>query len=119
MKQADKISAMKNRDVIGAVRSAMESYLFVITKSATGFAASSPDVSGCIATGPSVEKVATRMKKALRFHLEGLAEEGDPLPPAKGAASHRQALKEFAGCTFFLTYVAIDLSQIQQLAHAK
>ena len=94
----------------------VENYLVVIEKSATGYAASSPDVPGCVATGPSIEKVTVRMKQALRFHLQGLAEDGDSLPRAKVAASHRQALREFAGCTFFLTYVSVDLSQFQPLA---
>ena len=97
----------------------MENYLIVIEKSPTGYAASSPDVPGCVATGRSIEKVATRMQQALLFHLEGLAEEGDPLPLAKGAASHRRALREFAGTTFFLTYVSLDLGRFQQLAHSK
>ncbi len=97
----------------------MENYLVVIEKSATGYAASSPDVPGCVATGRSIEKVAARMEQALLFHLEGLAEDGDPLPRAKGAASHRQALRDFAGSTFFLTYVTVDLDRFQQLAHAK
>ena len=97
----------------------MENYLIVIEKSATGYAASSPDVPGCVATARSIEKVAARMRQALLFHLEGLAEEGDPLPRAKGSASHRQALREFADATFFLTYVPLDLDRFQQLANVK
>ena len=97
----------------------MENYLIVIEKSATGYAASSPDVPGFVATGRSIEKVAARMQQALVFHLEGWADEGDPLPRAQGAASHRRALREFAGSKFFLTYVTCDLDSFQQLAHSK
>lgn len=45
----------------------------------SGFA---PDVPGCASTGDSVEELRTHLREALEFHLEGLALEGDPLPPA-------------------------------------
>jgi predicted RNase H-like HicB family nuclease len=55
-------------------------YLIVIEETATGFAAYSPDVLGCIATGATREEVEREMKAALEFHLEGLKEDGLELP---------------------------------------
>ncbi len=66
----------------------MEDYLIVIERSATGFGAFSPDVPGCIATGKTVEATLAEMYSALRFHFEGMLEDGETLPTAKGMEHH-------------------------------
>jgi predicted RNase H-like HicB family nuclease len=44
-----------------------------------------PDLPGCIATGKTVEETIERMKEAVKFHIEGLKEEGLTVPkPSKG-----------------------------------
>lgn len=59
----------------------MKRYLIIIEGTdAGGFSAYSPDVPGCIATGRTRAVVKRRMREALEFHLEGLAEAGDPIP---------------------------------------
>ena len=50
----------------------------------TNFSAWSPDVPGCVATGETLEAVEHEMRDALAFHLEGLAEDGAPLPDPSG-----------------------------------
>ena len=55
-------------------------YLIVIEPTATGFSAFSPDLPGCIATGADLEEVNANMREAIAFHLEGLQEEGLPVP---------------------------------------
>jgi len=44
----------------------------------------SPDLPGCAATGDSLEEVEAEMREAIAFHLEGLAECGDPVPEGSG-----------------------------------
>lgn len=44
----------------------------------------SPDVPGCVATGPTVEECVTEMRSALAFHFEGMREHGEPIPEASG-----------------------------------
>ncbi len=58
----------------------MKKYLILIEPTSTGFSAYSPDLPGCIATGPTREEVERNMQEAIAFHLEGLREEGQPIP---------------------------------------
>jgi len=55
-------------------------YLIVIEKSETGFSAYSPDLPGCVSTGPTVEETEKNVREAIEFHIEGLREEGYEIP---------------------------------------
>ena len=55
-------------------------YLIVVEKTETGFSAYSPDLLGCAATGATEEETEANMKEAIAFHLEGLKQEGLPVP---------------------------------------
>ena len=55
-------------------------YLVVVEESATGFSAYSPDLPGCVATGPTRVDVEREMTDAIAFHVEGLQAEGMPVP---------------------------------------
>jgi predicted RNase H-like HicB family nuclease len=57
------------------MRSAM-----VIEKAAKNYGAYAPNVPGCIATGETVAETMEQMRQALRFHCEGMQEDGDPIP---------------------------------------
>jgi predicted RNase H-like HicB family nuclease len=58
----------------------MKKYLIVIEPTKTGFSAYSPDLPGCVSTGHTRDEVEQNMKEAIAFHLEGLREEGEPVP---------------------------------------
>ena len=55
-------------------------YLIVVEKTATGFSAYSPDVPGCVSTGRTEEEIKANMKEAIEFHVDGLKQEGLPVP---------------------------------------
>jgi predicted RNase H-like HicB family nuclease len=55
-------------------------YLIVIEPTDTGFPAYSPDLPGCVSTGATREEVERNMQEAIELHLEGLREEGYPVP---------------------------------------
>lgn len=55
-------------------------YLIVVEKTETGFSAYSPDLLGCVATGTTEEETEANMKEAISFHVEGLKQEGFPVP---------------------------------------
>jgi predicted RNase H-like HicB family nuclease len=55
-------------------------YLVIIEKGPKSYGAFSPDVPGCVAVDSTREKVEQRMQEALEFHLEGIVEDGDPIP---------------------------------------
>ena len=39
-----------------------------------------PDLSGCVATGRTLEQTRNRMSKAIEMHLTAMREEGEPIP---------------------------------------
>lgn len=58
----------------------MKKYLIVIEETATGYSAYSPDLPGCISTGETREEVEQNMREAIALHLDGLREDGVPVP---------------------------------------
>ena len=66
---------MKVRDIIR-----MSKYLVIFEKAGDNYSAYSPDIPGCIATGSTREEVEKNIKKAVSFHIDGLKEDGLPLP---------------------------------------
>jgi predicted RNase H-like HicB family nuclease len=55
-------------------------YLIVIEATSTGYSAYSPDIDGCIATGRTRHEVEREMQRAIEFHLDGLRQDGRPIP---------------------------------------
>ncbi len=51
-------------------------YPIVIEKSTKNYSAYSPDLPGCVATGATVKQTLSRMKAALKLHLEVLKKDG-------------------------------------------
>ena len=66
----------------------MKKYLIVIEKTPTGYSAYSPDVPGCGSTGATKEEVEGNIQEALQFHIEGLREEGYPVPEPSSYSSY-------------------------------
>ena len=62
-------------------------YVVVIEKAANNYSAYVPDLPGCIATGSTREETEAEIRSAIEFHLEGIVEDGDPIPEATTTAS--------------------------------
>jgi len=58
----------------------MKTYLIVFEKTKKNYAAYLPDIPGVIATGKTREEVEKNIREAIVFHLDGLKEDGVPLP---------------------------------------
>lgn len=56
-------------------------YLVVVEKGPSSFGAYVPDLPGCVAAGESKDEVLSLIRDAIELHLEGLKEEGQPIPP--------------------------------------
>jgi predicted RNase H-like HicB family nuclease len=54
---------------------------------ATGYGAYVPDLPGCIAAAETREEVEQLIREAIPFHLEGMAEVGEPIPPRRAVRS--------------------------------
>jgi predicted RNase H-like HicB family nuclease len=57
-------------------------YAVIIEQGDTSYGAYVPDLPGCVAVGKSLEEVKRLIREAIAFHLDGLREEGLPIPPA-------------------------------------
>lgn len=55
-------------------------YLVVVEKGPTSYGAYVPDLPGCIAAADTRDEVLSLIKEAIEFHLEGLKEDGEPIP---------------------------------------
>jgi predicted RNase H-like HicB family nuclease len=55
-------------------------YAVVIEQGEAGFGAYVPDLPGCIAAAETREEVVRLIQDAIEFHIEGLKENGEPLP---------------------------------------
>ena len=66
----------------------MKKYLVVIEKTGTGYSAYSPDLDGCVATGRTREEVEREMQEAIAFHLEGMVQNGEPIPEPSAYSSY-------------------------------
>ncbi|CAA9561596.1 MAG: hypothetical protein AVDCRST_MAG73-3757 [uncultured Thermomicrobiales bacterium] len=55
-------------------------YAVVIERAPDNYAAYVPDLPGCVTTGPTVEDVTRRIREAIAFHLDGMREDGLPIP---------------------------------------
>ena len=53
----------------------------VIEKAGANYSAYVPDLPGCVATGASRDEVEREIRDAIAFHVEGLREDGLPVPP--------------------------------------
>jgi len=56
-------------------------YAIVIENAGGNYSAYVADLPGCVATGASVQEVEQSIREAIQFHLEGLREDGNPIPP--------------------------------------
>ncbi|RFF29593.1 type II toxin-antitoxin system HicB family antitoxin [Wenzhouxiangella sediminis] len=56
-------------------------YAIVVESALGNYSAYVPDLPGCVATGKTVEDVEQQIREAIEFHLEGMREDGDPIPP--------------------------------------
>lgn len=56
-------------------------YAIVIENAGGNFSAYVPDLPGCIATGDTPAATEQAIREAIEFHLEGLREDGTPIPP--------------------------------------
>jgi predicted RNase H-like HicB family nuclease len=56
-------------------------YAIVIEKADGNYSAYVPDLPGCVATGATVAEIASQIREAITLHVEGMREDGVPIPP--------------------------------------
>jgi predicted RNase H-like HicB family nuclease len=63
-------------------------YAVVIEQADGNYSAYVPDLPGCVATGDTVASVEREIRDAIRFHIEGLKEDGLPVPAPTSLAEY-------------------------------
>ena len=66
----------------------MKKYLIVIERTDSGYSSYSPDLPGCVSTGKSREEAERNMREAIEFHVDGLRQEGYPVPEPQTTSSY-------------------------------
>ncbi len=55
-------------------------YVVIVEKGENSFGAYVPDLPGCVAAAETKEEVVELIQEAIEFHIEGLREDGLPVP---------------------------------------
>ena len=55
-------------------------YAVIIERETGTYSAYVPDLPGCVTVGETIEETLHEMQEAIRFHIEGLNEDGPPIP---------------------------------------
>ncbi|HEY8695679.1 MAG TPA: type II toxin-antitoxin system HicB family antitoxin [Chloroflexota bacterium] len=63
-------------------------FAVIIEKAESNYSAYAPDLPGCIATGSTPQEVRAELRNALAFHIEGLKEDGLPVPEPTSLADY-------------------------------
>lgn len=66
-------------------------YAIVIEKAEGNYSAYVPDLPGCVAAGETVAAVETEIRDAIRFHIDGLKQDGLPVPKPTSIADYVEA----------------------------
>lgn len=66
----------------------MHRYLVVMEPAGRNYSAYVPDLPGCAATGDTRAEAETNIREAIKLHLEGLRQDGDPIPEGRSTADY-------------------------------
>jgi predicted RNase H-like HicB family nuclease len=66
-------------------------YAVVIEKADGNYSACVPDLPGCVATGATVKDAEREIRDAIRFHIDGLKQDGLPVPQPTSIADYVDA----------------------------
>ena len=67
-------------------------YAVVIEKAQGNYSAYVPDLPGCVATGDRPAAAEREIRSAIRFHIEGLKEDGLPVPAPSASVEYVETL---------------------------
>ena len=63
-------------------------YAVVVEEGESSFGAHVPDLPGCIAVGGTKAEVLDLIQEAIEFHMEGLREDGQPIPEPSSSVEY-------------------------------
>ena len=63
-------------------------YAVVIEQGARNYSAYVPDLPGCVSVGDTPDEVKAEIREAIALHLEGMREDGLPIPKPTSSAEY-------------------------------
>ena len=63
-------------------------FLVVVEDAGQNYSAYSPDLPGCVATGTTQDEAEKNMYDAIQMHIDGLREDGLPIPSSSAIAEY-------------------------------
>jgi len=66
----------------------MKKYLVIFEKTKTGYSAYVPDLPGCVAGASTKEETEKLIFEGIKFHLDGLKQDGLPIPGSNSEAEN-------------------------------
>ena len=63
-------------------------YAVIVEKGENSFGAHVPDLPGCVAVAETKNEVLSLIQEAIEFHLEGLREDSQPIPPPSSSIEY-------------------------------
>jgi predicted RNase H-like HicB family nuclease len=78
---------------------------------ASGYSVAVPDLQGCVSAGRNVDEAMANASEAIEFHLEGMLEDGTPIPKPASLEQHRRD-PEYADALWAI--VAVDVPKTAQ-----
>jgi len=66
----------------------MKKYLVVYEQAGGNWSAYVPDLPGCVAAGKDREETSRLIREAIEFHIEGMKEDGLPIPEPSAESGH-------------------------------
>lgn len=67
-------------------------YAIVVEKAGNNYSAYVPDLPGCIVTGATIEETERELRTAIEFHIEGLIEDGLPIPSPESIVEYLEVV---------------------------
>ena len=63
-------------------------YAVIVEEGENSFGAHVPDLPGCVAVADTKEEVLKLIREAIEFHLEGMREDGQPIPSPSSSVEY-------------------------------
>ena len=63
-------------------------YAVVIEQTGSNYSAYVPDLPGCVATGATIEEAEVGIREAIKFHIQGMKEDGLPVPSPRSSVEY-------------------------------
>ena len=63
-------------------------YAVIVEEGENSFGAHVPDLPGCIAVANTKDEVLELIQEAIEFHIEGLRQDGRPIPPPSSSIEY-------------------------------